>query len=59
MILFSLGFLAFGLWAVSWGVWACYRRPKPHDLLGAATAVLGLAGLGLGAALMLQPGFFG
>ena len=50
--------LVFGLWACSWGLWACYKRPTPHDLLGGLTALVGVTALGVGALLWLQPGFF-
>jgi hypothetical protein len=59
IVFFALLLLIFGLWACAWGVWACFNRPRPHDLLGGVTALVGVTALGLGAALLLQPGFLG
>lgn len=59
MTLLGILFSAFGLWAASWGLFACYRRPAPHDLLGMGIASLGVGALGLAAALLIHPGFLG
>ena len=50
--------LIFGLWASTWGVWASFNRPRPHDLLGSLIALLGVGALGVAALLFLHPGFF-
>ncbi len=57
MILFALVLGIFGLWASSWGLWACWNRPAPHDWLGMVIALSGVVALGLGAAVGIHPGF--
>ncbi|MDY0001645.1 MAG: hypothetical protein RBU30_10150 [Polyangia bacterium] len=59
MRLLAILLAAFGLWATSWGLFACYRRPAPHDLLGMAIASLGVGALGLAATLFIHPEFLG
>lgn len=59
MIVAGVLLVGFGLWATSWGVFACYGRPAPHDTLGMVLAISGVAALGLGASLLLHPGFLG
>ena len=57
MVLFGIFCGIFGLWGSSWGLWACWHRPPPHDLLGMVVAVVGITALGLGGALLTHPGF--
>ena len=59
MVILGIALVGFGLWAASWGVFACFGRPAPHDLLGMVTALAGLGALGLGASLLLHLGFLG
>lgn len=59
MTLLGILLSAFGLWAMSWGLFACYRRPPPHDLLGMGIAALGVGALGVASALWIHPGFLG
>ena len=59
MRLLAIILASFGLWAASWGIFACFRRPAPHDLLGMGIAGLGVVSLGLAAVLFIHPGFLG
>ena len=59
MILLGVLLGIFGLWGSTWGLWACWHRPRPHDLLGMAVATVGVTALGLGASLVIHPGFLG
>jgi hypothetical protein len=59
MILVAVILCVFGLWASSWGLWACWNRPRPHDLLGMGVATVGVTALGLGVSLWIHPGFLG
>ena len=59
MVFLAVLMIVFGLWASAWGIWASFNRPRPHDLLGGLMALVGVAGLALGALLLLHPGFLG